>query len=89
MLGFSLANLIMKSFFWVSIVGSRDRRGNPVDPRTGQIGSIPRYKRRTIGDVPLAGYAREVEIESPETQAQLLQWLDLWSWLRRIPWDTL
>lgn len=51
----------------VSIVCRRDRRRNPVDSRTGRVGSVHRYKRRTIRDVPLAGYACEVEIEYAET----------------------
>lgn len=51
----------------VSIICNRDRRRKPVDPRSGRAGSIHRYKRRTIRDVPLAGYACEVEIEYAET----------------------
>ncbi len=51
----------------VSIPCNRDRRRKPVDPRSGRAGSLHRHKRRTIRDVPLAGYACEVEIEYAET----------------------
>ena len=51
----------------VRIICSRDRRRKPVDPSSGLGGRVHRYKRRTIRDVPLAGYACEVEIEYAET----------------------
>lgn len=50
----------------VSIVCNRDRRRNPVDSRSGRVGSIHRFKRQTIRDEPLAGYTCEVEIEYAE-----------------------
>ena len=51
----------------VSITCRRDRRRKPVDARSGRAGSVHRYKRRTIRDIPLAGYACEVSIEYVET----------------------
>lgn len=51
----------------VSIICKRDRRRHPVDPHSGRAGSVHRYKRRTIRDIPLGGYACEVEIEYAET----------------------
>ena len=51
----------------VSVICRRDRRRKPVAARSGRVGSVHRYKRRTIRDVPLAGYACEVEIEYAET----------------------
>ncbi len=51
----------------VNIVCNRDRRRRPVDARSGRAGSVHRFKRRTIRDIPLAGYACEVEIEYAET----------------------
>lgn len=51
----------------ISIVCRRDRRRKPVDASNGRAGSIHRYKRRTIRDVPLLGYACEVEIEYAQT----------------------
>ena len=51
----------------IHIVCNRDRRRRPVDPRSQRAGSVHRLKRRTIRDVPLAGYACEVEIEYAET----------------------
>lgn len=38
-----------------------------MDPQSGRAGSVHRYKRRTIRDIPLGGYACEVEIEYAET----------------------
>jgi transposase len=51
----------------VRIVCDRDRRRRPVDHRTGQRGQINRLLRRTVLDVPIGGYACEVEIEYAET----------------------
>ena len=51
----------------VNIVCNRDRRRRPVDAHSGRAGSVHRFKRRTIRDIPLAGYACEVEIEYAET----------------------
>ena len=51
----------------VGIICNHDRRRKPVDPRSGRTGSIYRYKRRTIRDMPLAGCACEVEIAYAET----------------------
>ena len=51
----------------IHIVCNRDRQRRPVDPRSQHAGSVHRLKRRTIRDVPLAGYACEVEIEYAET----------------------
>jgi transposase len=50
----------------VHITCRRDARRRPVDPKTGRCGGINRFKRRTISDVPLAGYACAVEIEYAE-----------------------
>ncbi len=51
----------------VRIVCRRDRRRRPVDHRTRRPGSIPRFLRRTVLDVPLFGRPCEVEIEYAET----------------------
>lgn len=51
----------------VRIVCDRDRRRRPVDHRTGRRGRINRLLRRTVLDVPIGGYACEVEIEYAET----------------------
>lgn len=51
----------------VRIVCDRDRRRRPVDHRTGRRGQINRLLRRTVLDVPIGGYACEVEIEYAET----------------------
>lgn len=51
----------------VRIVCDRDRRRRPVDHRTGRRGRINRLLRRTVLDIPIGGYACEVEIEYAET----------------------
>ena len=51
----------------VRVICDRDRRRRPVDPRTGQRGSVNRLLRRTVLDVPLGGHPVEVEIEYAET----------------------
>jgi hypothetical protein len=40
----------------LTIKCSRDRRRNAVDPVTGRAGTINRYVRRQVRDVPLFGY---------------------------------
>ena len=42
---------------------SRDRRRNAIDPVTGQKGTINRYVRRQVRDVPLFGYPCVIEVE--------------------------
>ena len=42
---------------------SRDRRRNAIDPVTGQKGTINRYVRRQVRDVPLFGYPCIIEVE--------------------------
>jgi transposase len=41
----------------------RDRRRNAIDPVTGKKGTINRYVRRQVRDVPLFGYPCMIEIE--------------------------
>lgn len=41
----------------------RDRRRNAVDPITGKAGTINRYVRRQVRDVPLFGYPCVIEME--------------------------
>jgi len=41
----------------------RDRRRNAIDPLTGQKGTINRFVRRQVRDVPLFGYPCVIEIE--------------------------
>jgi transposase len=41
----------------------RDRRRNAIDPVTGQKGTVNRYVRRQIRDVPLFGYPCMIEME--------------------------
>ncbi len=41
----------------------RDRRRNAIDPITGKKGTINRYVRRQVRDVPLFGYPSVIEIE--------------------------
>jgi transposase len=42
---------------------NRDRRRNAIDPVTGKKGTINRYVRRQVRDVPLFGYPCVIEIE--------------------------
>ncbi len=42
---------------------SRDKRRNAIDPVTGQKGTINRYVRRQVRDVPLFGYPCVIEME--------------------------
>lgn len=42
---------------------NRDRRRNTIDPVTGKKGTINRYVRRQVRDVPLFGYPCVIEIE--------------------------
>ncbi len=42
---------------------SRDRRRNAIDPVTGRKGTVNRYVRRQIRDVPLFGYPCVIEVE--------------------------
>ena len=42
---------------------SRDRRRNAIDPVTGKKGTINRYVRRQVRDVPLFGYPCVIEVE--------------------------
>ena len=42
---------------------SRDRRRNAIDPVTGQKGTINRYVRRQVRDMPLFGYPCVIEME--------------------------
>lgn len=46
----------------------RDKRYRAVDPRTGQRGTINRYVRRFIKDIPLFGYRCEIKIELAEVR---------------------
>jgi len=41
----------------------RDRRRNAIDPVTGQKGTVNRYVRRQVRDVPLFGYPCMIEME--------------------------
>jgi len=41
----------------------RDRRRNAIDPVTGQKGTVNRYVRRQVRDVPLFGYPCVIEME--------------------------
>ena len=47
----------------VTVICRRDRRHRPVDARCGRAGSVNRWLRRTVRDVPLGGRPCEVEIE--------------------------
>ncbi len=42
---------------------SRDKRRNAIDPVTGQKGTINRYVRRQVRDVPLFGYPCVIDME--------------------------
>jgi len=42
---------------------NRDRRRNAIDPVTGQKGTVNRYVRRQVRDIPLLGYPCVIEIE--------------------------
>lgn len=42
---------------------SRDRRRNAIDPVTGKKGTVNRYVRRQVKDVPLLGYPCVIEVE--------------------------
>ena len=42
---------------------SRDKRRSPIDPLTGKKGTINRYVRRKIKDIPLFGYPCLIDIE--------------------------
>lgn len=41
----------------------RDRRRNAIDPVTGQKGTVNRYVRRQVRDVPMFGYPCMIEME--------------------------
>ena len=41
----------------------RDKRRNAVDPVTGKTGTINRYVRREVRDVPLFGYPCVIDVE--------------------------
>ncbi len=41
----------------------RDRRRKAIDPVTGQKGTVNRYVRRQVRDVPLSGYPCVIEME--------------------------
>ncbi len=47
----------------IQIVCSRDRRKKVIDPVTGVKGTVNRYVRREVRDVPLLGYPCILEIE--------------------------
>lgn len=42
---------------------SRDRRRNAIDPATGQKGTINRFVRRQVRDIPLFGHPCVIEVE--------------------------
>ncbi|MCU7800116.1 MAG: hypothetical protein KZQ70_08210 [gamma proteobacterium symbiont of Lucinoma myriamae] len=47
----------------VHILCKRDKRRNPIDPLTGQKGTINRFVKRQVRDVPFMGYPCYLEIE--------------------------
>jgi transposase len=47
----------------VTVVCRRDRRRRPVDAKSGRVGLVNRWLRRTVRDIPLGGRPCEVEIE--------------------------
>ena len=42
---------------------SRDRRSNAIDPVTGEKGTVNRYVRRQVRDVPPFGYSCMLDME--------------------------
>ena len=54
----------------LTITCERDRRFRVIDPTTGKTGSINRYQRRTIRDLPLCGFDCFLEIELAQVKTR-------------------